>query len=161
MDSHDLNSKVQESRLIAEKISQSFSLNMLDVIELMQKNSDPILLAALMFKLAQEREQANKELQRIHDKFDEIMLELKTRNSTQATQEFGAQDNGRKFEILPEQDQKILSIIGQKGPTNASEIQNALGYKGINAASQRLNLLFRQGVLKKIQSGKKVLYFTP
>ena len=155
----DISRKIQESRQIAEKISQSFTYQTQDIIDLMQKNTDPVLLAALMFKLAQEREQTNKELQKIYNKVDEIMLELKTKNSTQAMQETTSE--GRKYQILPEQDQKILTIIEQNGSTSALEIQKALNYKCLNAASQRLNMLFKQNMLKKIQSGKKVLYFTP
>ena len=155
----DISRKIQESKQIAEKISQSFTYQTQDIIDLMQKNTDPVLLAALMFKLAQEREQTNKELQKIYNKVDEIMLELKTKNSSQAAQEITAE--GRKYQILPEQDQKILTIIEQKGPASALEIQQALNYKCLNAASQRLNSLFKQNMLKKVQSGKKVLYFTP
>src|SRR3989344_8467415 len=111
----DISRKIQESRQIAEKISQSFTYQTQDIIDLMQKNTDPVLLAALMFKLAQEREQTNKELQKIYNKVDEIMLELKTKNSTQAMQEITS--DGRKYQILPEQDQKILTIIEQNGST--------------------------------------------
>lgn len=157
----NISKKIQESKQIAEKISHSFVYTTQDIIDLMQKNSDPVLLAALMFKLAQEREQTNKELEKIHEKFDQIMLELKTRNSTQAAQALSIGSDGRKFEILPEQDQKIISIIEQKGAISALEIQQALNYKCLNAASQRLNALFKQNLLKKVQSGKKVLYFSP
>lgn len=155
---NDALAKALEGKQIAEKISQAFSLEMQDIIQLMQKNADPVLIAALMFKLAQEREQSNKLLDKISEKFDTIMLELKTRNSEQAPETSG---DGRKFTILPEQDRKILSIIEQKGPTGALEIQNALGYSCLNAASQRLNMLYKQNLLKKVQSGKKVLYFLP
>ena len=151
--------KIQESKQIVQKISESFSHNTEDIIDLMQKNSDPVLLAAVMFKLAQEREQANKELHKIYEKFDEIMLELKTRTSPQAALEISG--DGRRFQTLPEQDQKIITIIEQKGPTSTQEIRAALGYARLNSASQRLNGLFKQGLLKKVQSGKKVLYFTP
>jgi len=155
--------KALEAKLIAEKISQEFTELNQDILEIIQKNPDPVLIATLLFKLSQEREQTNKELQKIHEKFDTIMLELKTRNSSQAGQEMqtSSSSDGRKFTILPEQDQKIMQTIEQKGPTSAFEIQQIMGYTGLNAASQRLNGLFKQGLLKKIQSGKKVLYFSP
>ncbi|MDO8647089.1 MAG: hypothetical protein Q7R70_01600 [Candidatus Diapherotrites archaeon] len=152
--------KALEAKLIAEKISQEFTELNQDILEIIQKNPDPVLIATLLFKLSQEREQTNKELQKIHEKFDTIMLELKTRNSSQA-EEMQTSSDGRKFTILPEQDQKIMQTIEQKGPTSAFEIQQIMGYTGLNAASQRLNGLFKQGLLKKIQSGKKVLYFSP
>jgi len=155
---NDTLAKALEGKQMAEKISQAFSLEMQDIIQLMQKNQDPVLLAALMFKLAQEREQSNKLMDKISEKFDQIMLELKTRNSGQASE---IQGDGRKFTMLPEQDQRIISIIEQKGQTSALEVQEALGYSCLNAASQRLNMLFRQNLLKKIQSGKKVVYFLP
>ena len=62
------------------------------------------------------------------------------------------------LEILPETDQRILDYVERHGMAEAKQIMEALKYKGKNAASQRLNKLFREGHLRKVRSGRKVLY---
>ena len=57
--------------------------------------------------------------------------------------------------ILSEQDQMIMHMVHSNGKISADEIRTELGYKGKNAASQRLNRLFKEGHLRKMQSGRK------
>ncbi len=150
-----LNELLKEAELI-KKVSPKFEELSFDIREIMQFSDNPAFLAALMFKLAQEREQSNKQMQNILEKFDSIMLELKTKNTSLTSQQ--EVPNSKKIELLPEQDQLILQRAAENGQVTASDIKAALGYKGLNAASQRLNKLFKEGHLKKIQSGKKVYY---
>ncbi|MEM4390952.1 MAG: hypothetical protein QXX06_03765, partial [Candidatus Diapherotrites archaeon] len=66
--------------------------------------------------------------------------------------------SNNRYEILSEADQLILKSIEERGGCTAQDIKAMLNYKGLNAACQRLNKLYREGFLKKIQSGRKVLY---
>ena len=141
-----------KSREQAKKLSPKFDELTMDVHEIFQQSKDPFFVSMLLFKLAQERESTNKILDKINDKFDRIMLELKTGQTPQIKEE-------NSFTLLAEQDKKIMDLITKNNAVSAIEVQSELKYKGINAASQRLNKLFKEGYLNKAQSGKKVLYF--
>jgi hypothetical protein len=55
-------------------------------------------------------------------------------------------------------DAKILQIVQLKNIACAEDVKQALGYKGRNAASARLNRLYQQGLLERHQLGHKVYY---
>ena len=156
MNNHDIFSSVMKEKELLEKISPKFNeLN--DLNEIMQHADDPKVLAALMFRIIQEKEKTNKLLENIGEKYDNIMLSLKTapENSNMGNTQNNTQN---KFEVLPEQDQLILKSVEERGGCTANDIKTMLNYKGLNAACQRLNKLFKDGYLKKVQSGRKVLY---
>ncbi|MBU0635654.1 hypothetical protein KKE06_01380 [Candidatus Micrarchaeota archaeon] len=138
-----------------KKLAPDFHALSLDVQEVMQQSKDPAFVSALMFKLVQEREQTNKLLEQINEKYDKLMFELKTRMQSPSPQ---PNITSNSFEVLPEQDQMILNLVEEKGSVNSQSVKQSLGYKGLNAASQRLNKLYREGHLKKVQSGKQVLF---
>lgn len=160
-ESHDSRVSGSGGRDAIKRLSPDFHALSLDIQEVMQQGKDPAFLAALMFKLVQEREQTNKLLDQINEKYDRLMFELKT------SQANGSSSNpvsnpavvlGNAFQVLPEQDQMILNTLDQKGSLDAHSVQQLLGYKGLNAACQRLNKLCRDGHVKKVQSGKHVLF---
>ncbi|MFH1751676.1 MAG: hypothetical protein ABH821_01940 [archaeon] len=148
MTDHDSLKSRQET--VITKLAKDAKIDLSDVL---QYAEDPRITSLLLVKLSKEREQTNQLLSDVNRKFDEIMFALKT---TQSKQEPVASLNS--FEVLPEADQKILSLVRVKGQVDANLVKECLSYKGLNAASQRLNALFKQGVLKKVQSGRKVLY---
>lgn len=156
MNDHDELTKYKE---LLEKISPEFQELSLDINEILEHSKNPLFVSVLLFKLTQERQRTNKLLESIADKYDKIMLEMKiSQNSHQEPTLTSNQTSNSRFEVLSEQDQTILKIAELKGSTTAKEIQEKLQYKGLNAACQRLNNLFKAGYLKKISSGKKVLY---
>ncbi len=55
-------------------------------------------------------------------------------------------------------DAEILKNIQVLGMACADDIKKSMNYKGRNAASMRLNRLYRLGVLDRYQLGKKVYY---
>ena len=61
-------------------------------------------------------------------------------------------------EELSEIDKNILQFIKKMGEVDAEEIRRYFNYKGRNAASARLNHLYKLGYLSKIREGKKVRY---
>ena len=136
-----------------EQLSPQFNDLTIDVQEIIKLSENPVLLSVLLFKLAEERKRTNELLEKIYDKYDRIMLEMKTRQPESL--QVGVE---KTPEILPEQDKKILDLVQINGSTTAEEVKKALAYKGKNAACQRLNLLTGKGYLKKVRSGKQVLY---
>lgn len=162
MSNHDSFKDIQDmlkNEEIIRKISPKFDEETLDIQEIMGYSKDPMFIAVLLYKLVQERGRTNQLLEKIHDKFDEIMLELKTKELAPGSAPPAQQaQKASAFEVLPEQDQMIIAHVKQAGQATAEDIKAMLGYRGVNAASQRLNKLFREGYLQKVQSGRKVLF---
>ena len=167
---HDSSALEAQRQRLLESISKSFVDQTIDLKDIASFSNDPMVLAALLFKLAEERQKTNQLMSEWKEKnvkqFDDIMFELKTyqfRQSGASALEHahasGAPSASRI--ILPEPDQKIVAYIERSGSATAQEIQLVLNYRGKNAACQRLNNLAKSGVLKKMQSGKKVVYLPP
>jgi len=154
MTNHD--SSIDAQRLLndlnaVKRISPEFSDMSVDIQEIMKESSNPAFLAALLYKLTKEREETNKILARLEQKFARIQELLLSNSSTP----------NKKEEILSEPDQHIMQLIDEAGMVSATDIQLRLAYKKSNAASQRLNKLVREGHLKSVRSGKKVLFMRP
>jgi uncharacterized membrane protein len=157
MNSHDIfKEAIQEKELLEKIIPKTAEMQEID--NLIAHAENPKVLAAIMLKVVRERERTNKLLEEINDKFDKIMLTLKTSQNIKFEEQNQPSQQTTKFEILGEQDQLILKTIEERGGCTATDIKTMLNYKGLNAACQRLNKLYREGHLKKIQSGKKVIY---
>ena len=59
---------------------------------------------------------------------------------------------------ISELDAKILQHIQIKGMSCADDIKKQMNYRGRNAASARLNRMYKQGLLERHQLGHKVYY---
>ena len=151
----ELSDILNDSELV-KKISPRFSELSLDAQEISKYSENPVFLAMLLFKLAEERDKTNKMLEQIFDKFDAIMLKLKTEQGSTARESMPTA--AETSPALAEQDQIIMHLAKANGQIGADLVKTELGYKGKNAASQRLNRLFKEGHLRKIQAGRKVLY---
>lgn len=154
MTNHDVMKDVLKDKQLLEKLAPKIQATD-DIQELIEQSEDPKALATLLYKVIQEKEKTNKILDGINTKFDSIMFTLKTSSNTET---FDATPPQNNFEILAEQDQLILKIIDDRGQCTANDIKTMLNYKGLNAACQRLNKLYKEGHLKKVKSGRKVLY---
>lgn len=66
--------------------------------------------------------------------------------------------NSKKSENLTTVDKQILNFVKEKGIVCADDVQKAFKYKGKNAASARLNMLYRKNKLEKVIRNKKVYY---
>jgi hypothetical protein len=155
MTTHDLFRDVNENKELMDKLGSKFNDLTFDAREIMDLSQNPAMLGLLLFKLAEERKKTNELLEKIYQKYDDIMLLLKTPQSMEAPLE---EKTPKTIDILPEPDQKIMELAQISGRTTAEEVTKALGYKGKNAACQRLNKLHKDGYLKKVRSGKSVLY---
>ena len=136
---------------LVEEISPEFAQKNSDIVKISEALKNPVALAAMVYKLAQEREKTNKLLQEVKEQYTQILKELR-RNASPTL-------NARQpLQILPEQDQRILEYIKTNKYATAKDIQKYMDYKGQNAASARLNKLFKDGIIQKIRSGKRVYY---
>lgn len=141
---------------VLKKVAPEFAELSLDIKEVAKFHNDPMFISLLLFKLTKEREQTNKFLERIEEKFDKLILMLKTQPYNEAFPEASQ----KEFEVLPEQDEKIMHLAESRGQITIDDVQKALNYKAQNGASQRLNKLFKEGHLKKIKAGKKVFFIS-
>lgn len=162
MTSHDA---LFTAQALIEQISPEFAQLTADVKDVAKASKDPALIAVLLFKLAQERQKTNQLLEEQARKHEELLVQqLKTHTAISPsltnpnpTHTFGGPSNA--IAVLPEADQKILSYVQTQGQADAMQVQQSMGYKNPNAASQRLNALAKQGHLSKVQSGKRVVFF--
>lgn len=154
MNNHDTSNYSADKLLTdlnaVKRISPEFSDLSIDMQEVLKESSNPAFLAALLFKLVKEREETNKILADMNAKFSKIEEMLKSNSSNSHT---NLEEN-----VLSEPDQHIMQMIDENGMVCAQDITQRLAYRKSNAASQRLNKLVREGHLKRIRSGRKVLF---
>ncbi len=126
-----------------------------DIAYDLEKFNDPIIVGAMIHRLIEERKKTNA-------LFQVILEELRAIRSILEKGEGKVPSTSvpitSKTEILSEVDEKIIAFVKEKGRATADEVQKALGYKGRNAASARLNRLYQLGFLEKKRAGRKVYY---
>ncbi len=145
----DVNSKQTKDFLEQLLKEQYKDLEVQDLLSLQENINNPVVLSTLMFKLLEERKKTNKILEEISEKYDRLQFQLK--NKSQEKEE-------KEYNILSEIDDQIITHIRELGKTDAETVKQKFGYKGTNAASQRLNKLVKEKYLQKIQSGRKVYF---
>lgn len=123
--------------------------------QMKEQLKDPVILGTLIYKLLEERENTNRVLKNLLQKIESLEQKLGARQDLLESEEKKPELD---LEMLPEQDRKIIELIKTRVKVCAVEVKEAMGYKGENAASSRLNRLFNLGLLKKAQVGKKVYY---
>ena len=110
---------------------------------LVHRSDDPLVLATLIVALIEERRRTNRLLEEIRDALNRVASAPAPLPDTAG---------------LSEADERILELVREMGMVCAEDVKRALGYRGLNAASARLNALYRQGYLRKIRKGRKVYY---
>ncbi len=152
--------KANDSSLndVIEKLSPEFAQHTQDVREIAKHANDPLFLSLLLFALAKEREKTNALLDEINQRLARLELAREEKKKIEPLMGAGQSRHPKEAVILPEADQKIMDFIETRGMASAKEIMEVLSYKGLNAASQRLNKLYREGHLRKVRAGRKVMY---
>jgi hypothetical protein len=137
-----------------KRISPDFNELSVDIQEVMKESNNPAFLAALLYKLTKEREETNKILASLEQKFAKIeeLLLSKTPNSPNTKPQPA---------LLSEPDQHIMQLVDEMPLVSAQDVQLRLAYRNTNAASQRLSKLTREGHLVSVRQGKKVLFMRP
>ncbi|NYZ77910.1 hypothetical protein H0N96_00730 [Candidatus Micrarchaeota archaeon] len=147
-----------------ELVSNEFASVTSEFKEFSEKFHDPVVVGTLLWRLSEEKASNNmvlKEIQRKLEKLDELEARLKrVEKALQKEGHANPQRENQEEVLLPEVDEQIMSLVKTHKRVTASDIQKKLGYKGANAASARLNSLFKQGLLDKKQVGRKVFFTT-
>lgn len=115
-----------------------------------EKFKDPYVVGAMIHRLVEERKLTNQMLRDIHKKINELTQLMKQKGIEPPADET----------LLPEQDTRIIEFVREKGSACSEDVQNALGYKGKNGASARMNALSEAGILQKKRVGRKVYFLT-
>jgi len=126
---------------IADTVSQNAASNAYD----------PVLLAKMLFEIAEEKKSGNLMNHKIIEMLDRI--EDRLTRLEQTVHEPPAVSVG-----LSDRDREVLDYVKENGMVSADDLAQSFGYKGKNAASARLSKLFHEGHLKKEYMGRKVLY---
>ncbi|MEM2974731.1 MAG: hypothetical protein QW112_03880 [Candidatus Micrarchaeia archaeon] len=122
------------------------------------KLKDPTVHAAIMYTAAREREKTNLILKNIMARIDAMELKLQQLEERAKSLAVTAMTAPVRAGELADIDKTIVSLVKDRGRATAEDIQQALRYKGRNAACARLNRLYEMGILEKQRSGKKILY---
>lgn len=155
-----------------ENFSSEFASVAHDFKKLAQASRDPLAVAAMLDRLTEERKSTNlvlKEISRKLEKLDELEsrisgLEAKIGGKASLASQSAANEEALREPqapqppLLPEIDESILGFVRKHGRATAEEVQRKCRYKGANAASARLNGLFKLGLLEKRQVGRKVFF---
>ncbi len=76
----------------------------------------------------------------------------------QSANDRAAIDKPSKVQPVSGLDARILQVIQLKDMACADDVKKEMGYSGRNAASARLNRLYKQGLLERHQLGHRVYY---
>lgn len=142
-------------QVVMQQLSEA---NEIELVEQIYALSDrPEVLGLLIYKLMQERKKTNDLLEQLNSKYDSLIKSesFSNRNNTNLKLESETSIDNL---FIPEQDKSILFEAQNSSSIDAKAIQDKLGYKGLNAASQRLNKLHKDGYLEKKRVGQKVVF---
>ncbi|MFQ5406352.1 MAG: hypothetical protein ACE5DI_04305 [Candidatus Micrarchaeia archaeon] len=115
---------------------------------------NPLVVGALLHKLSEERSSSNLLFKEINAKLDRLLsLERRVDGIEKLLETKTA-----KKTVLSETDEEIVGLARELGRVCAADVKKKFGYRGLNAACARLSRLFQQGLLEKVQAGKKVYY---
>ena len=129
-----------------DEVEQEYKDLLFDIEYDKEKFKDPATIGLLLYRLAKERERTNQLFKQIIEKLEEIK---KLNANTQPTSTLEISDT----------DKQLLEFVKLQGTVDAELVKKQFGYKGKNAASARLNALYKLGLLQKARSGKKVRYW--
>ncbi len=121
-------------------------------------------LLLLLKYLMDENKKNTMLMQNISDAINAIAEELEEARRPEPENNEKKKKAAQKREVisreipLSDRDAKIVEYIQRKGMACADDIKSEMQYKGRNAASARLNSLYKMGLLQRYQLGHKVYY---
>ena len=143
-------------QVVLQQLSEASETELVE--QIFALSDRPEVLGLLIYKLMLERKRTNELLEDLNKKYDSLLKILdhtEGRNSLSPPFEQGT-DIEKLF--LTEQDKSILRLAKERDWINAKDIKDNIGYKGLNAASQRLNKLNKEGYLEKRRIGQQVVF---
>ncbi len=152
----------RELQNIQNQISQLASKNV-DIREVVQEKakSDETgsNLITLLKYMMDENKKTTMILKGMSETLGRLDANLNAEYFEQVDQEPYPQENKlAKVQPISGLDAQIMQIIQIRGLTSADDIKRQMNYRGRNAASARLNRLYRAGLLERYQLGHKVYY---
>ncbi len=120
-------------------------------------NKNELNMEQIISLIIEERERTNKMLEEITNKVRKLEELIETSDESDEIV-VGNYNEEKKEILLSEVDTKIVEFVQNKGMVTADELKIYMNYKGKNAASARLNKLYKMGLLTKYQLGHKVYY---
>lgn len=123
--------------------------------EFIEKMRDPVVVGALLNKLSEERRSTNLLLKEIYGKFERLEARINELEQRLAIAGFR---QAREEVLLSDVDEKLVEFVRKHARVCAEDVQRKFSYKGRNAASARLNALWKQGVLDKKFAGKTTYF---
>lgn len=162
-----VNHDYTQSNNLQVTLQQLTHANEFELVEQIFALSDrPEVLGLLVYKLVDERKKTNDLIADLNKKYEEIVKILVNREEqrvenpvrTEVPSVQVPQKKDLDNLLLAEQDKAILKIASGKAWISAKDIKESLNYKGLNAASQRLNKLQKEGYLEKQRVGQQVAY---
>ncbi len=134
-----------------DETEKEFQNLMFDVKYDKEEFKDPETIGLLLYRLSKERKKTNHLFKEITEKLEEIEKGVQSKEITK--------ESKVDKQMLSKTDEKIYDYVQQNGKVDAADVKNEFGYKGRNAASARLNSLYKKGFLNKERVGKRVLYW--
>jgi len=124
--------------------------------------NDPVAIATMLYAIAEEKKSGNLVVKDISGKFDQMMSKLDriaTLLEDMSAKSEAANSPNRPDNIdISDRDHEILEFVRTHKRVCADMVQDHFNYRGRNAASARLNKLFRDNVLEKVYAGRNVYY---
>ncbi|MFW5902627.1 MAG: hypothetical protein ACOCTT_01930 [archaeon] len=136
-----------------DETEKEFQNLMFDVKYDKEQFKDPETIGLLLYRLSKERKKTN-------HLFKEISSKLKEIEEGISSKELAVEkEKPREMDMLSKTDEKVYDYVQRNGKVDAANLKEEFGYKGRNAASARLNSLYKKGFLNKERVGKRVLYW--
>ncbi len=155
-----INHEYTQSNGLQVVLQQLSEANESEIIEQIYALSDrPEVLGLLIYKLMSERKRTNDLIEDLNKKYERMQSILESGRGISGSFENYMSNEPKEIEglFLTESDKTILKMAQEKMIT-AKDIQESCNYKGLNAASQRLNKLNREGYLDKQRVGQQVVF---
>jgi len=153
--------EIQKMKSQLEQLSNINSKKIKELIEEKSRTEETgTNLVTLLKYMMDENRKTNMILKGMSDNLEKLEENLASDYLEQEDQDPYLQENHKMNKVQPISglDAKIMQIVQIKGMASADEVQKQMNYKGKNAASARLNRLYKIGLLERYQLGHKVYY---
>ena len=115
-------------------------------------------LFTLLKYMIEENKTTRGMIERMYKKIESFEEEINADDLPTEPIQNGLEQGVTTIVPISELDKKIIQHIEIAGMACADDIKKAMNYKGRNAASARLNKLFKQKIIERHQLGHKVYY---
>lgn len=141
-----LNGRKQEEAMMLEKSYPSNASGLLEIVKYMMNENKKTTM--ILKNISDTMERMEDTLIDITDVDSPRQMELQDDQRSAGARELPVSDL----------DAKIIQVLQMHDLACADDVRAQMDYKGRNAASARLNRLYRMGIIERHQLGRKVYY---